>query len=89
MSLVVIKDIPDKLVEHGEERVEGTQASEVHDVVQVLSILEGPHYKTIGVKVLREQVCYITLDLIWWREREREREQDLMKVNVYIHVHAI
>ena len=39
VSLVVVEDIPDQLVEHGEERVEGTKASEVHDVIQVLSIL--------------------------------------------------
>ena len=74
VSLVVIKDIPDKLVEHGKERVEGTQASKVHDVVQVLSILEGPHYKTIGVKVLRQQVCYIILDLRGEGGREVEGE---------------
>ena len=39
VSLVVVEDIPDQLVEHGEERVEGTKASEVHDVIQVLGIL--------------------------------------------------
>ena len=63
MSLVVVEDVPDQLVEHGEERVEGTKASEVHDVIQVLGILQGPHYQTIGVEVLRQQVCHITLDL--------------------------
>ena len=36
VSLVIVEDIPDQLVEHGEERVEGT---EVHDVIQVLGIL--------------------------------------------------
>ena len=44
VSLVVVEDIPDQLVEHGEERVEGTKASEVHDVIQVLGILKGSHH---------------------------------------------
>ena len=39
VSLVVVEDIPDQLVEHGEERVEGTKTGEIHDVIQVLGIL--------------------------------------------------
>ena len=44
MRLVVVEDISNKLVEHGEERVEGAKTSEVHDVIQVLCMLQGPHY---------------------------------------------
>ena len=39
VELVIVEDIPDHLVEHGEERAEGSQASEVHDVLQTLGIL--------------------------------------------------
>ena len=44
VCLVVVEHVSNELVEHGEERVESTKASEVHDVVQVLSILQRPHY---------------------------------------------
>ena len=39
VSLVVVEDVPDQLIEHGEERVEGMKTSEVHDVIQVLGVL--------------------------------------------------
>ncbi len=47
VSLVVVEHIADHLVEHGEEGVECPQASEVHDVVQLLGILQCLHHQTI------------------------------------------
>ena len=63
MGLVVVDDVADHLVEHGEEGVEGPQASEVHDVVQPLSILQRLHHQPIRGKVGAEQVGTIVLNL--------------------------
>ena len=44
VGVVVVEDVADHLVEHGEEGVECTQAGEVHDVVQLLGKLERLHH---------------------------------------------
>ena len=44
VGVVVVEDVADHLVEHGEEGVECTQAGKVHDVVQLLGKLECLHH---------------------------------------------
>ena len=40
VELVVVENVPDHLVEHGEERTKGPEASVVHDVVQAVGVLK-------------------------------------------------
>lgn len=80
MSLVVVEDIADHLVEHGEESVEGSQASEVHDVVQLLCMHEGLHNQPARGKVSRQQVGTVRLDLAVGREGGRGRGSEGGKV---------
>ena len=51
VKLVVAEDVPDHLVEHGEEGAESSQASEVHDVVLPLGVLEATRHQTIGREI--------------------------------------
>ena len=51
MGLVVVQNVADHLVEHGEEGAESSQSSEVHDVVQALGELQAPRHEAIGRKV--------------------------------------
>lgn len=39
MGVVVGQDVPDSLVDHWEQWAEGSEASEVHDVVQADGVL--------------------------------------------------
>ena len=41
VELIVVEDITDHLVQHGEQRAKGSQTSKVHDVIQALSVLEA------------------------------------------------
>lgn len=68
MELVIVKDIPDHLVEHGEERAERSQASEVHDVFQSLGVLQAASYQPIRGEVRSQKVGTVSLNL----ERKRE-----------------
>ena len=63
MHLVVVEDVPDHLVEHGEEGPECPQAGEVHDVVQGLCMLQSPHHQPIRREVGDKEVCTVVLDL--------------------------
>ena len=48
MLVVVEQDVADHLVEHGEERAEGPEPGEVHDV-----LLSGGVLKALGNQVVR------------------------------------
>ena len=81
MCLVVVHDITNHLVEHGEERVEGAETGEVHDVVQLLCVHKGLDYQASGRKMLAQQVCTVRLHLgvaeskIGGEKERREREE--------------
>ena len=51
MELVVVENVPDHLVQHGEEGAESSQASEVHDVVLPLGVLEATSHQAIGCEI--------------------------------------
>lgn len=61
--MVVGDDVPGGLVEHREERAERTQSREVHDMLQLLTILQALTHKTIGHKVRLKNSSTVTLDL--------------------------
>lgn len=63
MGQVVVEDIPDHLVEHGEQGAQGSEPGEVHDVVEALCVLQGPDHQTVGREVLRKIVGTIHLHL--------------------------
>lgn len=63
MTVVVGDDVPGGLVEHREERAERTQSREVHDMLQLLTILQALTHKTIGHKVWLKNSSTVTLDL--------------------------
>ena len=44
MRLVVVEDIADHLVEHGEEGTEGSQSGKVHHMVEGLRVLQSTHH---------------------------------------------
>ena len=73
MRLVVLKHIPDELVYHGEEGVEGPESSELHDVLQTLGILQCLHDQSPRSKVLGNNVSAVLLDLAGSVQRGGER----------------
>ena len=48
MELVVVEDVPDHLVEHGEERAESSESGEVHDVLRLMGMLQTASHQTVG-----------------------------------------
>ena len=50
MVVVVVEDVADALVEHGEEGAEGTQTREVHDVLEGLAKLKALGHQAVGHK---------------------------------------
>ena len=63
MELIVIENVADHLVEHGEERAQGSQSCEVHDMVQTLGILQAACHESIGCEIRAQQICTVSLDL--------------------------
>ena len=61
--MVVVEDVANALVEHGEEGGEGSETCEVHDVVQINSMLETAIDQSIQGKERLQHGCHITLDL--------------------------
>ena len=51
MELVVVENVANHLVQHGEEGAKGSQTSEVHDVVQVQGVVQAASYQTICCEV--------------------------------------
>ena len=51
MELVVVENVPDHLVEHGEEGAESSESREVHDVVESLGVLDTASDQSIGREV--------------------------------------
>lgn len=74
VSLVVLEHVPDELVYHGEEGIQGPPSSELHDVVQSLGILECLHHQAPRSKLLGNNVSTVPLNLAGRRREGRGRE---------------
>ena len=48
VELVVVEDVPDHLVEHGEERAESSESGEVHDMLRLMGMLQTASHQTVG-----------------------------------------
>ena len=67
MLLVVLKHIPDSLVDHGKQRFQSAHARKVHDVFLVESKLQTFDDQSIRREVFLDDVHKITLNLKWKR----------------------
>ena len=63
MSLVVLEHVPDELVYHGEEGIQGPSSGELHDVLQSLGILKCLHHQAPRSKLLGNNVSTVPLNL--------------------------
>ena len=65
--LVILKHIPDSLVNHGKQRFQSAHARKVHDVFLVESKLQAFDHQSIRREVFLDDVHKITLNLKWKR----------------------
>ena len=81
VCVVVLDDIAHTLVEHREQGVQGSQASEVHDVlVQLGGILQAAYYDPVRGEVGAQDIGTVHLDLSKKRKEDnnyKEAPQEL------------
>ena len=63
MRVVVGEHVAHALVDHGEEGAEGSQAGEVHDVLQLLPELQAADHQPVRREVRSKKVGRIALHL--------------------------
>lgn len=61
---VVLSHVAASLVQHGEQRAKAAQAGEVHDVLQLESVLERLGYQAVGGEIRLHYCCSISLNLL-------------------------
>lgn len=61
---VVLGHVAAGLVQHGEQRAKAAQAGEVHDVLQLESVLKGLGHQAVGCEIRLHYCCSISLNLL-------------------------
>ena len=61
--LIVLKDISDSLVNHGEQWFQCSHASEIHDVFLLEGKLQALHNQAIRREMLLDNIHKVTLNL--------------------------
>lgn len=61
---VVLGHVAASLVQHGEQRAQAAQAGEVHNVLQLESVLKCLGYQPVGCEIRLHYCCSISLNLL-------------------------
>lgn len=64
MVRIVLGHVAASLVQHGEQGAEAAQAREVHDVLQLESVLKCLGHQAVGCEIWLHYCCSISLNLL-------------------------
>ena len=74
VSVVVLQNVANSLIEHGKERAQGSESGEVHDVLLGEGVLQGTDDQGIRGEVWGEDVSTVRLDLQYRHGNENKKQ---------------